>query len=88
MAADKVTDPRHCWFTERYGERCFELDALSPNVLRKRVIDAICEHLDVDAWHRAIDVEAAERESMRKVLDQWPPSISMPATKYSGEAGS
>lgn len=85
-AADKTKDPRHRWFTERYGQRCFELDALDPRTLRQRVEVAILEHLDVDAWNHAIEVEAAERESMRKVMEQWPSSISVPASKYSGEA--
>ena len=30
---DKAKDPRYRWFVERYGARCFELDALSPAIL-------------------------------------------------------
>ena len=31
---DKSKDPRYRWFVDRYGARCFELDALSPVILR------------------------------------------------------
>ena len=29
-AADKKKDPRHDWFVENYGKRCWELDAIGP----------------------------------------------------------
>lgn len=67
----KAKDPRYKWFVENYGHRCWELDALSPVILRQRVDDAILELLDVDAWNRSIEVEAAERESMSTVLTAW-----------------
>ena len=35
--ATKSADPRHRWFVERYGRRCWELDAMDPNDLRDRV---------------------------------------------------
>ncbi len=84
-ASDKISDTRYAWFVENYGSRCFELDALSPVVLRNRVEAGIVEYLDVDAWNRCIEVEAAERDSMETFLSGYK-SISMPATKYSGEA--
>jgi hypothetical protein len=80
----KAKDPRYKWFVENYGHRCWELDALSPVILRQRVDDAILELLDVDAWNRSIEVEAAERESMSTVLTAWQ-SISRLDQKYSPE---
>lgn len=82
--ATKAKDPRHRWFSERYGTRCWELDALSPVVLRQRVHDAIVERLDMDKWARCVQVEAAERESVQKFLSDWRKSILRPAPKYSG----
>lgn len=36
-AHTKRKDPRYQWFVGRYGDRCWELDAMNPNVLRERV---------------------------------------------------
>jgi hypothetical protein len=81
-ATSKGMDPRYKWFTERYGHRCWEVDALPPPVLRKRVESAILELLDTDAWLHARRIEDAETESMRTVLGTWK-SISGQASKYS-----
>ena len=37
----KQADPRWRWYRQRYGPRCWELDALDPRVLRDRVAVAI-----------------------------------------------
>ncbi|MEF8719296.1 MAG: hypothetical protein V5B35_01730 [Candidatus Accumulibacter necessarius] len=81
-AETKVGDSRHKWFVDRYGQRCWELDALSPVVLRQRVETAILGCLDQDAWDHSVNVEAVERESMTGFMDTWQ-SISRPAKKYS-----
>lgn len=84
-ATSKGKDPRYKWFTEHYGHRCWEVDALSPVILRDRVESEILALLDVDKWNHAVGVEAAEIESMKGVLETWK-SISGQATKYSTEA--
>ena len=81
----KSKDPRYRWFLENYGTRCWELDALSPVVLRERVESGIVARLDVDAWNHCIDVEAAERESMSGILTAWR-SISILGAKCSPDA--
>ena len=83
----KSKDPRHNWFRDTYGQRCWELDALSPVVLRERVESAIVARLDVDSWNHCIDVEAAERESMQGILGAWR-SISRLDAKYSPDDAS
>jgi hypothetical protein len=77
----KKNDPRYRWFVQRYGARCWELDAMSPVVLRERVEMEICAHLDLDAWEHATKVEAAEVESMHEFLTAWN-NKSRPASKY------
>ena len=79
----KSKDPRYRWFVGQYGRRCWELDALSPVVLRDRVERWIKSYLDIDAWNHAVEIEAAERESMKSILTTWK-SISGQAWKYSG----
>jgi len=82
-AADKTNDSRYEWFTSLYGQNCWEVDALSPPVMRDRLDAAIKSVLDMDAWKHAIRIEEAERESMQSILGMWKRTISNPAAKYS-----
>lgn len=77
----KRGDSRYRWFRDGFGTRCWELDALSPVILRDRLKAAIVARLDLDAWHRADIAEAAERESLLSILSTWP-GISRQATNY------
>lgn len=85
-AISKSKDPRYQWFAANYGARCWEVDALSPVVLRQRVEGEILSLLDADVWQHAIGVERAEVESMQTILGTWK-SISMQATKCSEQGG-
>jgi hypothetical protein len=67
----KKGDSRYRWFRQHFGTRCWELDALSPVVLRDRAEDAIWLEIDHDAWERAARVEEAERASLIDVLKAW-----------------
>jgi hypothetical protein len=67
----KKGDSRHDWFVERYGRRCWELDAMDPNALRDRVRNEIEAHIDWTLWNRAIEIEAAEVESMADFHAAW-----------------
>ena len=79
-ADTKRLDSRFRWFVDNYGSRCWELDALSPVILRDRVEQGILDRLDREAWDRAEVAEAAERESLTSILNAWP-GISGQATK-------
>jgi hypothetical protein len=70
-AADKTKDPRYTWFANRYGQRCWEVDALSPVVLRDRLKAAIHERINWPAWHRCQVAEAAEVASLTETLTTW-----------------
>jgi hypothetical protein len=69
--ADKTKDPRYKWFLERYGQTCWELDALNPVLLRERVAAAIEQYIDWEAWLRCDEVEAAEQRSLQYILGTW-----------------
>jgi hypothetical protein len=58
----KKQDPRYRWYRERHGSLCWELDALSPNILRERVAHAILNRINVEAWERA-ELAGRPRES-------------------------
>ena len=68
---DKRTDPRFKWFQDRYGKRCWELDAMDPNDLRDCVEQAIMELIEPVAWERCDVVNRAEQESLRTILEKW-----------------
>ena len=70
-ADTKQGDSRWAWFVEEFGDRCWELDALSPVVLRARVEDAIRARIDGPTWERSVAAEASEVASLRTVLDRW-----------------
>ena len=70
-AADKKRDPRYKWFVQNYGGQCWELDAMDPNDLRRRVQGAIRSEIDDEAWARCEVVNKAEQELLRHVLDRW-----------------
>ncbi|WOP14511.1 hypothetical protein [Ottowia sp. SB7-C50] len=82
-ASDKKNDTRYDWFTGRYGHRCWEVDALSPVILRKRLEQRIDALLDIEAWNHAIEIEQAETQSMQDFMGRFK-SILSPAAKYSG----
>lgn len=78
----KRGDPRHGWYLgQRYGTRCWELDALSPVILRERVETAIMAQLDRGAWDRYVEAERVERESIESTVRTWK-AIPVPASEY------
>jgi hypothetical protein len=70
-ASDKKDDTRHKWFVRDFGDRCWELDALDPNDLRRLVEEGIRNEIEPISWERCAVVEKAEQESLRGVLDSW-----------------
>ena len=71
LAESKKKDPRFRWFSERYGTRCWELDAMHPNTLRDRVREAIEQEIEPRAWARCVRAQEAEQESLESLLDSW-----------------
>lgn len=82
-ADSKQGDSRYRWYVDRYGSKCWELDAMSPVDLRQRVESAIIGLLDMDAWKRALMIERAEKEAVNKYVAGWQWSISGLGEKYS-----
>jgi hypothetical protein len=65
----KRSDKRAEGFIRRYGTDCAEIDAIPPTELRRRVAVAIDSHIDVERWNRLLQVEAAERETLREFVE-------------------
>ena len=72
-ADTKASDSRYQWFVRHYGTQCWEVDALSPPLLRARLETAILRTLDAPAWDRAETTERAERASMQAFFRTWKP---------------
>lgn len=66
-AKDKEKDPRYRWFVSRYGDECWELDAMSPVELRERVKDEIERYIDPDEWDHHQRIETLQRETTRQM---------------------
>lgn len=81
----KKTDPRYQWFDKNHGTKAWELDAMSPAILRRRVEQAILRlPIDWDIWKRTEKCSQAEQASLENVLTAWEKvqeNISMPASK-------
>ena len=69
------------WHWNSFGLRCWELDALSPVVLRDRVEQVTVDRLHHAAWSRAATAEQAECELLDSTLQTWP-GISGQGSKY------
>ena len=70
-AATKSKDSRYKWFVEHYGPRCWELDALSPMLLRQRLEQALRDVIEWQSWNRYAKVEQAEKHSLTTFLHDW-----------------
>jgi hypothetical protein len=70
-ASDKRKDPRFGWFTGRYGDCCWELDAMDPRELRSCVEKHIKELIELTAWERCENVLKQERVSIHYVVKRW-----------------
>jgi hypothetical protein len=71
----KRKDPRYQWFKRNVGTECYELDAMSPPLLRARVEEEIRARIDLAKWDHARMVERAEVESMKDLHKSWQASI-------------
>lgn len=83
-ASDKQKDSRHGWFVRTFGDGCWELDALSPNLLRDRVEAAIVDVLDPVSWGRYVHAEEVERATIAEACRSWT-SILRPVAEYSDD---
>jgi hypothetical protein len=74
-ATDKRKDPRYRWFVSRYGQQCWELDAMDPNDLRDCVEKEILELIEPVAWERSETVNKATRDSMNEFFKLYKPAL-------------
>jgi hypothetical protein len=55
-------------YLNQYGDRCVEVDAISPNEIRDRLRKAIESHINQEEWGRLKRTEELERQSVLEVV--------------------
>lgn len=68
----KVTDSRFTSYLAKYGEKSWELDAVSPEALVEIIQKEIEREVDRDTFDERIDEEREGREVYQKLSDNWP----------------
>ena len=64
----KKADPRAREYTTKYGDECWELDAVPPDTLAQWVRDAVEREIDSSAWRETQEMVKGEREKIRRAL--------------------
>lgn len=67
----KISDPRAKWYIEKYGNKSWELDALTPQTLTTIVEQSIMEYLDEDEYNRMLKIERIDKASIKEYIDNY-----------------
>ena len=68
----KITDPRAGGYMARYGDECWELDAIEPPELVRLIHEAVeGEVTDREAWEAMKTQDEDEREDLRSLFEEW-----------------
>jgi hypothetical protein len=65
----KTTDTRRAAFVDRFGDLSVELDALRPDVLRARIIEAVEQHMDMEALRAVRGRQRTDRTWLTKQVE-------------------
>ena len=55
-------------YLDEHGDRCVEVDAISPDEIRRRVREAIEDHIVAEAWAKLKITEELERATLKQTL--------------------
>jgi hypothetical protein len=67
----KETDSRFTGYQERFGDSCWELDALDPRTIDRLIDGEIQRLIDKDAWDDVMADEKVERKTLVDVAKRW-----------------
>jgi len=67
----KMTDSRFQGYIDEYGESCWELDALDPEVIQRLVEGEVDALRDYSKWNDAINRQQRARDLIQAVADNW-----------------
>lgn len=66
----KKADSRAREYTAKYGDQCWELDAVPPDMLAQWVSDAVKREIDWNAWKETQESLKGEREMIKRALER------------------
>jgi hypothetical protein len=64
----KLSDPRAKWYTEKYGNQSWELDALDPKTLQSIVENSIMEHINSEVWNKDLEQYNLEKQKLETLI--------------------
>lgn len=67
----KVTDSRFADYEVRFGDKSWELDALSPDFLRDLVTGAVAKYRDPALWDAGLRREAEEKQQLDEMIEDF-----------------
>ena len=67
-APAKKADTRREGYVAEHGDRCVELDALPPEILRERIVREVEARMDLNALHRTLEAEKRDRKRLSDAL--------------------
>lgn len=65
----KLTDSRAVPYMEQFGKSSWELDALSPTVIRNLIKKEVAQYRDDDIWAEDVASQEEDRESLQTALE-------------------
>lgn len=68
----KETDKRTDGYRARFGDKCWELDALDPNVINELIESQIKGEIDQDIWDETDRIENEGRKYLKMLYGNWP----------------
>lgn len=63
----KIKDPRAAWYIQKFGEYCWEVDALTPQVFHETIDTAILALIDMDKFNAVLNQEKVDKAELRKL---------------------
>ena len=63
----KITDPRANWYISRFGNKSWEVDALTPNVLHQIIKDNVENIIDVNLFNKIVKQESQDKIELENI---------------------
>ncbi|RLI41371.1 hypothetical protein DRO59_07115 [Candidatus Bathyarchaeota archaeon] len=66
----KKADPRRKWYVKKFGDRCWELDAIPPTELQRIIEQSITRFVDAEKWKATVEEIEKEKEALKQQLSK------------------
>lgn len=71
----KMADPRSAGYVKMFGNKCWELDAIKPDVLQDIVENSINEYVDVEKWNATRELIEEEKIKLERKIKRLKPVL-------------